>query len=285
MKFLALLTVWAALAGGTRAVVQEPTPKLNEEWLASDLARVEQMRAALDAPELTIEGLKSTLKSCDVREDRDIGFGSRCVYIAVYGGYTTTWVRVLGPTRVGERESRIAGLRLEQAGSPDSWALIKERLRTAWGRKMRDTEHGLACERDDAKLTLELRKRTEDALGGHVEVQVPKELAAAFELLTSPFQEVVVGKMYGEDGAPPPGRREMRQLVEARRFDLVRAVMHGLNPEGRVYAAHELLAPDRIDLKDAPAIATLIKLDVDITTAYGCDVELKKFPAALAMLD
>ena len=87
MKCLGPFVAAALLAGGAHTFVQGPPPGLDEQWLATDLARVEQLRAALDAPELTIEGLKSTLKSCDVREDRDIGFGSRCVYIAVYGGY------------------------------------------------------------------------------------------------------------------------------------------------------------------------------------------------------
>jgi hypothetical protein len=284
MKLLAVLTVCALLAGGARSVVQEPKPKLDEAWLASDLARIEQVRGVLDEPKLTIEGLKRALKSFDVREDRAIGFGAQRVSLAVYGGYTTTWVRVFGETRFGEHEARVAGVRVEQTGAPESWDSIKDRLRTAWGRTMRDVEHGLACGRDDQKLTLELRKRSDDVLGP-VDFDVPKEFAPAFELLTSPFTEVVVGKMYGDDGAPPPGRREMRLLVDARRFDLVRAVLRGFNPEGRVYAAHELLAPDQRGPQDAQAIALLRKLDVDITTASGCMVELKKFSAALEMLD
>jgi hypothetical protein len=43
--------------------------------------------------------------------------------------------------------------------------------------------------------------------------------------------------MYGEDGAPPPGRLEIEELVRARRLDLVRAALRGLNPEGRAWAA------------------------------------------------
>jgi len=242
------------------------------------------MRGALDAPELTIEGLKRALKSCDVREDRDIGFGSRCVYIAVYGGYTTTWVHVLGSTRVGERESRIAGVHVEQTGYPDSWKLVEERLRAAWKRPMRDVECGLACERDDATLTLELRKRTEDALGGHVDLQVPKELAAAFELLTTPFESGVVAKFFSVDGESP-GLTAVQMLIDAERVDLLRAVLRSLNPEGRVYAAHTLLARGKLDPKDEAAIANLRALDVDITTADGCLVEHKRFTAALAVLD
>src|SRR5689334_16576063 len=101
---LVALVACASLVGAAPSSTQDVQPKLNEEWLARDLARIEQLRTALETRELTIEGLKRTLKSCDVREDRAIGFGVRRQFIAVYGGYTTIWVRVLGETRFGEHE-------------------------------------------------------------------------------------------------------------------------------------------------------------------------------------
>jgi hypothetical protein len=269
---------------GTQEFARAPSSQLNEAWLAKDLECSAQLCTALDARNLSVEDLKRVLKSCDVREERAIGFGSQRLLIAVYGGYTTTWVHVLGETRVGEHDARVAGMRVEQMGSHESWNLIRERLRLAWKRPMRDVEFGLATQRDDAKLAQELRERTADALGGRIESRVPDELAASFELLTSPFEDLAVGKSFGDDGAPPFAARASKQLVDAQRFDLVSAALRGLNPEGRVYAAYALRARGKLDQKDETAIEKLRELDVEITTADGCIVEHKKFDAALAML-
>ena len=85
-------------------------------------------------------------------------------------------------------------------------------------------------------------------------------------------------------GVPPAGRAQMKQLVDAQRFDLVSAALRSLNPEGRVYAARALLAREKVDPKDAKAIESLRSLDVELTTSAGCFIGKKRFSAALEML-
>jgi hypothetical protein len=58
---------------------------------------------------------------------------------------------------------------------------------------------------------------------------------------------------------PPPGRQETAALVAAGRFDLLRAVLRGLNPEGRAWAAHALLEHQKAGTKLDPADAAAIE--------------------------
>ena len=267
--------------------LQAPQEKreLDREWLASDLERIEQVRAALAAPELTVEGLQEALESPDVREDRDIGFGARRVFLAAYGGYSTVWVRILAETGIADRPARVARLTVTQSGYSDSWSLVAEKLRAAWSRPVTAGESSLSFEHEDAELVLALTTKTETALGGRVDVEAPAELARAFATLIDPCGEAIVGASYSIDGGPPPGAVEIRALVEAGRFDLVRAALRGFNPEGRVYAAHALLEREEIDPRDEAAISELRALPVEITICHGCLVTKTSFTGALDVLD
>lgn len=71
-------------------------------------------------------------------------------------------------------------------------------------------------------------------------VEVPAALAAAYERLFFPYDELMIGWNCGWTRKPAPGRTEIEQLVRARRFDLIENILRGGNPEGRVYAAQVL---------------------------------------------
>ncbi len=274
-----------ALACLAPLAAQEPEKELDPEWLARDLRRIEEVRQVLGAAELTVEGLQRALGSPDVREDRDIGFGARRVCLAAYGGYTTVWLRVLAEAPADGGESRVAWLAVTQSGYVDSWGLVAAELRAAWARPVREEAQALAFERVEPERARALSKRTEEALGGSVAVDVPAEHARAFALLTSPCDDVIVGKAYSIDGGPPPGAEEIRALVEAGRLDLVRAVLRGLNPEGRAYAAHALLAGGELEPRDEAAIDRLRALPVELTVCRGCLVTHVRLDGALAVLD
>lgn len=264
---------------------QQVEGELNRDWLKSDLQRIEQVRRALAAPDLTVEGLRRELGSPDVREDRDIGFGARRVCLAAYGGYTTVWLRMLAETPADGAESRVAWLAVSQSGSSASWELVAADLRAAWARPLREDRWELAFEWIEPERARALSERTEAALGGGVAVDVPAEHARAFTRLTSPSEDLIVGQEFSIEGLPPPGADEIRALVAAERFDLVRAVLRGLNPEGRVYAAHALLARSTLEPQDEAAIAALRALPVELVVCHGCEISHMGFDGALAVLD
>jgi len=297
LGILALLVVGACFGAPVQTHVQESRPAgrpsvppsgQNEEWVASNLRCVAQLRAALEQRELTVEDLRKATDG-DVRDDRLIGFGARRVFLAVGAWYTTAWIHILAAAPDEHGRSRIAELRIDQIGTPEVWPTLAPRLRAAWGREAREIERGLRVERKDEELLGELRAQVQRELGTPPPLDVPAGLLPAFELLSSPMEDLVLGRMYGEDGAPPPGREEMAALVAAGRFDLVRAVLRGMNPEGRAWAAHALLTHQRsgatLDVADVAAIEKLRALPLQLTCSRGCDVFSAPFTEALEKID
>ena len=279
-----IAVVALACVGGTSR--QAAGAALNEDWLRSDEKRIAQVRDALGRAELTVELLREIAGSSDVREDRAIGFGARRVRLSLYGGYTTIWVVILAEEPDEAGRSRVAALAFEQRGSPETWAAVAPRLREAWKGfpatgALGEHDGWLAYERRDADRIAELRARTEAALGTVPATEVPSELAPAFELLTSPYEQLVIGRNCSYTGAPPPGAVEIRAIVAAGRFDLVRLVLRGPNPEGRVWAAHALLERGALDDADRRAIETLRALPLEIECCDGCEFEHASFDAAL----
>jgi hypothetical protein len=257
------------------------------EWLKADLERIRQFTDVMKTKDLDVETLIAKFGATAFDKDHDAGFGVRRVKLQAYGGYATIWIDVLAESGAGDKKSRVAELRAQQYGSGPDWKLIQPTLAKAWGECAQPIENGFEFVFRDQSLAADLRRRTADALGGAARIEVPKELTAAFDLLTSPFEEVVIGTSYGEDGAVPPGRKEIEQLVKAERWDLVQSVLRGINPEGRLYAAWVLRrrANTPLNAGDARAIATLLALPGRVHTTHGC-IQTWLSPAdALAQLE
>lgn len=125
-------------------------------------------------------------------------------------------------------------------------------------------------------------------LGRPLGADVPADLRDAFELLTDPRAELVVGRACGAGGSAPPGRAAARELVSAGRADLLRDALRGMNPAGRIYAYAGLrvLAANTTD--DDAAFARAHGLDLTVPSCNGCqttrspirtiDVALLEFP-------
>lgn len=271
--------------------VQAPSSDARADWIESDLARVDQVLRALDAEDLDVATLTATLRGADVREDRPIGFGARRLVLAVYGGYTTTWVHVLAA--VAEREggpSRIAACRFDQLASVELPKEARERLAERWGKRAVALERGFRAERRDADAGKRLRANVEKALGACVVPDAPERLRAAFERLTSPFEDHVLGRACGDGGDAPIARAEVDALLAADRVDLLRAALRGMNPEGRAWAAWALRKRSKtsgvaLDASDRAAIETLRATKTEYEACSGCERERLGLDEALRRVD
>lgn len=265
---LALLPLFGALF----QAAPQPAP-LRTDWIEKDLRQIERFRSAMQAESLDVEMLVEKLGAIESGDDRDGGFGARRVRMHLYGGYTTIWIDALAVVPGKGQRSRVAILRARQLGPRDQWGALEPRLAAAWNREVRAIGNGLEYERRDAELERELRARTTQALGAPTPVEVPDTLRAAYDVLTDPLEEVVLGSSYGDDGGPPPGRAQIEALVKAGRFDLVRAILRGLNVEGRLYAAWALRtrAGSVLDAADQRAIEAVLALPHAVHTTHGCE--------------
>lgn len=254
------------------------------DWLRSDVRLAERVQEALAAPELELDGFLRTLGSIDRREDREIGFGVRLVHFAAYGGYTTAWIQVLAESAPPAGGGRIAQLSLQQLASSEPPPAALAAIRGAWKLPVVLHERGLVYDYEDSARVEALRRQTLQALHGGAPPADAGKFAVTLEQLTSPTSGLIVGSSFGIDGAPPPGAIEMRRFVDAGRWDLVRAVLRGLNPEGRVYAAAALLAHEPLEGDDRKAIELLRTLPIQYAKCDGCIVSHVAFDAAVASL-
>ena len=97
------------------------------------------------------------------------------------------------------------------------------------------------------------------ALGRVPETPPPGTLSTAFERLTSPLERLIVWK-----GSEGHGYEDMEALVQAKRYDLLRQVLRGPNPEGRAYAALALRYAGALDASDRRTVDALRRASPNI---------------------
>jgi hypothetical protein len=249
---------------------------LDEEWVEKDVAVARRVAAALPAEDAKVEDFLRKLGSSNAEEDRAIGFGGRRLRIALYGGYTTTWVTVIAwNDRVGPVEAFC------YEGDEGIWTALKERVAHEYkGRDPAIEAKGLrarAGQQADPKGFGDARSKT---LGPPAGIDPDPKVADAYRLLWSPFSDLAYGLMQGEGGDKPDGRVAMEALLAHEQGPaLLEDVLRGPHPEGRLYAAEGLLRlGTKLGEQTARNIEWVRKSDVKIRVARGC--ELSWEPAA-----
>lgn len=86
-----------------------------------------------------------------------------------------------------------------------------------------------------------LRGEVEKVLGPRPDVSIPESLVGDVRMLEAPLSLLTFGGGCGDDGQPTEGSIATKRIVDAGRLDILRAVVRGLSPEGRLFAAEALL--------------------------------------------
>ena len=275
----------------------EPPPQVVPERLDQDLARIAQLQRALASTPFTLAALLRELPDPFTRESRELGFDARWVELAFRGGHTTVHMSMLVVPPEAGPESVIARIRVEQViHEPELWDEVEPVLGRAWSRgsssgvlwNVLDTRYGkpsFRVERARPELGVALQQRIHAALGGAPASEPPAELAEAYRTLMDPLEVLAVGTSCGFIGSTPRGYAYAGWIRRAGRFDLLRSILRGPNPEARVFAASALIAEDALDAAEAAVIGTLARLPVQITMCSGCVGSRGSWQEALALLD
>lgn len=266
--------------------VRRIEPAGTKKRLEEDLALVAELRWALAAQPFTVEALQRELGSSRYScEGGELGAGARWVVLTLQGGHTTARVAIFAASPGTEGGSAIARIEVEQGFKPDcdprSMDRVESELRRAWDPDATAWKLDLRFERVDRELEAALLSPA----GGVLAVEPPEELAEAFRSLMDPDGELTVGIGCGYAGLPPNGNPQTAALVAARRLDLLRAVLHGPNPEARVYAAHALTEHGALEPADVATIETLRRLPMKLMTCQGCEPGRSEWDAAFHVLD
>jgi hypothetical protein len=251
---------------------------LNEEWAAKDVAVARRIVAALPSGETKLGVFLKKLDASSTDEDRAIGFGARRLRLALYGGYTTTfvtmisWNDLVGPVEVSCHED------------VEVWAQLRDRIAAEYkGREPSIAETGLRVRIGHQAEPKGFRDERSKVLGPPMAIDPHPEVAEAYFLLWSPFSDLAYGSMQGEGGDKPEGRLAMEKLLAHEQgARLLEDALRGPNPEGRLYAAEGLLRLERKGRKPGEPVRRAIewvrKSDVKIHACGGC--ELSWEPAA-----
>src|SRR5262249_3419726 len=131
----------------------------------------------------------------------------------------------------------IGSYKLELGASSESWPRIRTRMIELWqqnnGPSFVEGETGIThIERNESVLR-KYQAAVASELGEMRPAAISAEVQTSFHSLTEPMEIDCVGS--------PEGEMAIAALVNAERFDLVENVLKGFNPNGRIYAARELL--------------------------------------------
>ncbi len=218
-------------------------------------------------PQDAFEKFIKDADTSDIRENREIGFGARRVFMQNRG----YWITAIG------FENRIIALNVNCGGSsPDAPAEVSVK-KAILNANLPDAGDKL-CYYDyvDKEGLAHLQSAITAKLGEQKEEKAETdEIARAYQSLMSPLEHLTYGKLCWESAEKPHGRREMEKLVEANRIDLLRNALRSINPEGRVYAAEGLLALAQrtgkpLDQSDKAAINEIRASPVLIEACNGC---------------
>ena len=247
---------------------------IDEHRLADDEQLVATVSSALQHRTMTVDALLTHLGQPGERDDGALGFGLRRLLVGERGGYTNALVHMLISDDDPQRS--IAEMRVEISCQDADPRAVFARLARRLPAGARETQsRTIRIEWRDGELSQCVRRRVSDELGALSTPEIPDELRESLDRLTSPFEWLELGERCGIAGLPARGSMEAMHLLEAGRVDLLRIAVHGLNPEGRGWAAYCLRLHQRrsgeVARADAVAIERLLRLSPEVAMCDGCE--------------
>jgi len=264
MKRLLLLPVGLLILLSVPCHAQEAEP-LNPEWLANDYRSMELISLLSSPGPLTTQKILDILGVRDKDVEEDLGFGATRFSVGKGHGYTGLWVEAF------VFKGTIGSYKLQLESSPQSWTRIRESMIELWrqndGPGFKETERGLIHVQLDDSVLRKYQAAVSAELGELKTAVIPAELQKSYDSLTQPMEIDNVGSR--------DGQMAIAALVDAERFDLVENVLRGFNPNGRIYAARELLMLNQkgrlaLTADTLAVIAKISNLDIQIKMVSGC---------------
>jgi hypothetical protein len=234
-----------------------------------DVDVAQRVATALPTGEVKVVDFLERLGASRTDEDRPIGFGARRLRLALRGEKTTTFLTVIAwNDRVGQVEVRCDVEDRE----------TRERVARAYeGKEPALDEQGVSVlvgKLADPPGFFDERRKV---LGDPLKLEPAPEIATEYLLLWSPRSDLVYGRMYGDDGAPPPGREALEKILAREQAPaILEDLLRGPNPEGRAYAAEGLLRLERrggkLSEQARKNIDWVRRSEVNLQVCRGCVV-------------
>jgi hypothetical protein len=247
-----------------RAAELDLPESIDPRWVDEDLAMIRSLHHALP-PEPNPREWLSLIPKLHASKAIDLGFGLERIEAGMLGRYGNCALRLV------LFNSDLVELRVEC--SFGRWDVLGSGLTRAFGPAFELAANG---DRGEAKLSFAsgqgqqaARAALETVLGTPSNVRVPLELASAYEILTSTFSRLALGTACETNGGAPTGRSEVMSLARAKRYDLLRNVLRGACPEGRLYAAWALETAKALAWSDRAVVEQLGRSPLEVMVCRG----------------
>lgn len=269
-KLLHSIFVLVAICG-VHFKARSQTEPLVAKWVKEDIDGVSSILELLPFEKQNIRGVKSRLTKDWHVEETDLGFGATYLELGKGRGYSKDYLNAL------IYEGRVVQYEAGVESHPHEWPRIKDRVIERWkkgqGPSAIEEEHGLVFRKAFDPVLAEYHARVAAGLGPLTIADVPTELLKSYATLTSPMNNSTISGTDQDD--------DIRALTQAKRADLLKNVLRGYNPGGRVLAAVALLELEKAGTHLTPSERNTIGvvLDLDISL-HACVFDMCSDPTA-----
>jgi hypothetical protein len=253
--------------------------ELNKEWLDLDRANLKSLVKLLKEDCSHLDCFAGDLISARQDKDESIGFGARRHEYHQYGGSITAHIVIISYKKTiaaievdlvtSKRQELIKEiLDADPALKKDFWSLFKldevvneDRVVLRY-REIRRQEFGL------------IERRVAVVLGKPGKAVPPEELVVDYEMLFYPTRIYQYGKSCGYNAERPEAGKAVDRLASGKHIKLLRNIVRGYNPEGRLYALetlHEMAmnGTHRMSRADERLIETILGLNLYVDICVG----------------
>jgi hypothetical protein len=245
---------------------------IRHDWLQDDCDMFWRVRSALPPDPDLAAFLKRFARGQRIDTvDLDFGFERRTMHLS--GGYSSC------AFMLASYEGRLLSMRVDCSSHlpiAEMRPVAEEALGPAFDRDPPvdsyfwwHVSYDVPLQMEQAHAALEERLGSPGLVMGTTD-DIAGDLTRAYEMLMSPLEELTVGTTCGDGGGPAHGRLETDSLRAAGRIDLLRQILRGPNPEGRVYAARALAEMDAMNIDDQGITQWLAARPVSIQFCDGC---------------
>ena len=255
---------------------------IQEEWLQKDKANFLNFMEIILSDNKDINYFKKNLSNQAFHTSQDIGFGAKRYEFVRLSGYISnrificTYNNKIFDVRVltAPDDIRI----FEILAKKDS--VIHNLLEKYWiikpNNKNSELKESLNFEYRNDSLYSEFKRKVANTLGELEKIVVDSMLLKSYKLLLLPFEQYSFGYRCGIVGRPPEGRAAIEK-IKNQNPTLLRNIIKGYNPEGRIYGVEALLelayeGKIKLSANFIEIINKILKMDIPIQGCHGCIV-------------
>ena len=248
---------------------------INEEWLKIDKSTFLNLMDVLLSNNNSIHFYQKNLKNLG-QENQDIGFNAKRHIWHQGGGYVDNWMTICSyKDTIFYCKILITSTdveKIEILAQRDS--TIQNLLNQNWRKKYSESHEYLEFEYLNEELYSKYKTIVKNEFGEFREKEADSLIYNDIQILTSPFENYAFGYACSVAGMPPKGRIAIENI---KKYDptIVKDIILGYNPEGRIYGIEaflELVEQKKLEMttEDRNIIKKVLNLNILINECSGC---------------